>query len=306
MPSSAFELTAGEASLSLVPGCGGLIHALVLPTAVGPRNVIAGVDPSEWQDNPGYRGSVLFPFPNRLRDGRYRFAGREYQFLVNEQATGTALHGFLYRTPAEVLRGGGDDEAQTVTLVYACDATEPGYPFSARVSMTYTLCASGGLSVEMSVENRDSRAIPVGMGWHPYYTLGVRLDACRLELPPVERVLVDKRMLPTGERVSDTRFAGGGALQEVVLDDCFDLGSEPGRAAAVFTSRTAGFGLELWQETGPGALNFMQLYTPPDRQSLAVEPMSCGIDALNTGEGLRILEPGQSVSGTFGVRVIGC
>lgn len=301
--STPLVLEAGQSRLTLEPNFGGMINELTVPTPQGPRNVIAGIERSECATNPGYRGAVLFPFPNRLRGGLYHFGGQELAFAVNETALNNALHGFLHRTPAEVINQTASGDISSVTLVYAVDGTEPGYPFQAEVRMVYQLSATGALQVEMQVENQDSQPIPVGLGWHPYYTLGASIDDCSLQLPAVERVLVDERMLPTGERLVDERFNAPAGLAGVELDNCFVLGPEATEAAALFASEREGFGLQLWQQTGPRGLNFMQVYTSPDRQSLAVEPMSCGIDAFNTGEGLVVIKPGQSYSGVFGVRV---
>ncbi len=298
----ALELAAGEASLTLYPQYGGMINALVVPTPSGPRNVIAGVDPAELPANPAYRGAVLFPFPNRMRDGRYQFAGRDYQFAVNETATATALHGFLFRVPARVVDESRGEESHGATLEYQCDGAEAGYPFSARVAMTYDLAADGGLEVTMDVENTDSRPIPVGIGWHPYYTLGRPVDECVLQMPPSRRILIDERMLPTGETVAETHFAQPALLGDTAFDDCFEV--EPGRQQATLWSELDKFGLSFWQQAGEASMNFMQLYIPPDRQSIAVEPMSCGIDAFNTGAGLVVLAPGQGYRASFGVQPI--
>ncbi len=299
------ELRAGQACLTLEPAFGGMINGLVLPTPVGARDVIAAIARDECSVNPGFRGAVLFPFPNRLRDGRYQCGGRDYQFALNEPALNNALHGFLYRSEAQVEVGPQVQGASSVSLVYAFDGSDPGYPFKVRVQLDYVLYPAGELEVCMSVANQDAHAIPVGIGWHPYFSLGVDLDDCRLEFPMARRALVDERMLPTGQSEKDARFIGGAGLAGVELDNCFVFDGQNGRVSARFESEKSGFGLELWQQAGERGMNFMQVYTSPDRKSLAVEPMSCGIDAFNTGEGLVNLEPGQTFSGVFGVRVYG-
>ncbi|WP_339617015.1 aldose epimerase [uncultured Gilvimarinus sp.] len=300
----AIQLRAGQSSLTLYPALGGMINALEFATPQGVRNVVDGVAPGELPHNPGYRSAVLFPFPNRLRDGRYQFAGKRYQFAVNEAATQTALHGFLHRTEARVVEQEQTAEAHSITLSYACKA-EPGYPFAVDVELSYTLRADGALDVELTVTNRDAEPIPLGTGWHPYYTLGCDLAECHLQTPDMQRCAIDDRMLPTGDYVADQRFSAPTLLGDTALDNCFALdGSVEGEQCVRFFNKSAGFGLALWQRTGVHGMNFLQLYTPPERQSLAVEPMSCGIDALNTGEGLQVLEPGQQYQGAFGVRLI--
>ena len=55
---------------------------------------------------------------------------------------------------------------------------------------------------------------------------------------------------------------------------------------------------------------FAQVYSGdsvPDpaarRRGLAIEPMTCPANAFNSGDGLIILQPGETFSATWGVRV---
>src|SRR5258708_29154293 len=49
---------------------------------------------AEFRDRPTYFGTaVLFPFPGRIRGGRFRFGGSDYQLPINEPSTGNAIHG---------------------------------------------------------------------------------------------------------------------------------------------------------------------------------------------------------------------
>lgn len=292
----AVSLRAGEASLVVEPDYGGLVNSLIVPTPQGPREIIEGVSKQDLASNSGFRGSVLFPFPNRLRDGCYQFAGNSYRFAVNEPSTQTALHGFLYRIPAEV-----EKKDKSLLVAYRLPGDEPGYPFKVDVLLDYQLSAKGSLRVELTICNRDRAEVPVGFGWHPYFSLGQALDQCSLQMPAAQCTEIDERMLPTGRKVPDRRFVTATRLAGVHLDSCFEFPATEDGVSAQFTSEAAGFGLEFWQQ----GMNFMQIYTPPERQSLAIEPMSCGIDALNTGEGLIRLAPQQIFRSAYGVRVIG-
>ena len=51
---------------------------------------------------------VLFPFPNRLRDGRFTWEGRQYQLPLNDPAARNAIHGFACRRPWRVLDHNAD------------------------------------------------------------------------------------------------------------------------------------------------------------------------------------------------------
>ena len=297
-------LQAGDASLLLLPEYGGLVNGLMLATPVGPREVIAPVATAGLPDNPGYRGTVLFPFPNRLRDGCYCLNGTGYQFAVNEETTHTALHGVLYRHPAKVAASEQGENESRATLVWETESLDSAYPFHCRISMEYRLHAQDGLTVSVVIDNLDQQEIPVGFGWHPYFTLSGQVNDWQLLLPEVRRQLVDERMLPVGEPVTDTRFATPALIGATQFDECFELQAKDAEQAVTVYSPAAGFGLAVWQQAGPQGMNFVQLYTPPDRASLAIEPMSCGIDALNTGAGLVCLAPGESYRGTYGVRAV--
>lgn len=53
-------------------------------------------------------------------------------------------------------------------------------------------------------------------------------------------------------------------------------------------------------------LPWFQIFTPPTRDALAVEPMTCGPDAFNEGpthDGLMVLEPGDETTSRWGIRV---
>ncbi len=58
---------------------------------------------------------------------------------------------------------------------------------------------------------------------------------------------------------------------------------------------------KIWQEVGDGKYSFLQVYTPPTRDSIAFEPMTCAPDALNNKQGLIKLAPEKSVSIKWGV-----
>jgi aldose 1-epimerase len=53
---------------------------------------------------------------------------------------------------------------------------------------------------------------------------------------------------------------------------------------------------------------FLMVYTPDAipqtsrrRRSLAIEPMTCAPNAFRSGDGLIVLQPGQSTSATWGI-----
>lgn len=307
----AFELKTGDgkAELELVPAFGGLINGLWLTDQNGnSHNVIAGLPSLERIEvNEQFRGVVLYPYPNRLDGGCYTFGGQEYQFEINETGLNNQLHGLLFALEATV---SGSEEGLTeswVELRYAVDGSNPGYPFQADVRLRYTLNSETGLSVDYSVKNLHDSAVPVGLGWHPYLQIpGRSINDLTLQIPAVEHTPVDERMLPTGETKEYTEFQEAKVIGQTAFDDCYRLieRSSEGRARVVLSSPADGLGLEVWQDYGPEGCNFIQLCTPPDRQCIAIEPMSCGINAFNTGDGLLELQPGEEFHIQFGVKLV--
>src|SRR5580658_8234301 len=58
---------------------------------LGDWAVLDGFGAGDWAQ--GGRGQVLAPWPNRLGDGRYEFAGRTSQAALDEPERGNAIHG---------------------------------------------------------------------------------------------------------------------------------------------------------------------------------------------------------------------
>ena len=114
----------------------------------------------------GFRGKVLAPWPNRIRDGRYVFAGTEHRTAVSEPERGSALHGLVLWVNWRPLRRAVD----RVALGYVLHP-QPGYPFTLRLEVEYRL-EPDGLAVTLRATNVGSATAPFGAGFHPYLTVG--------------------------------------------------------------------------------------------------------------------------------------
>jgi aldose 1-epimerase len=289
-----FDISAGEHAATLVEVGGGLR-----------RYTYRGQDVTfSYPDDelpPRGCGAVLVPWPNRLRGGRYHFDGTDYQVPVTEVTTGNANHGLgRWMRWAPVAH-----EPSTVTL--ALDIVpQTGWPFELRVEVSYTLAADAGLTVTAVARNTGSRRAPFGAGFHPYVAVpDGGLGDVHLQLPATEHMVVDDARIPVGNRsVAGTKYdlRHGRRLGELRLDDGFTgLTAPSGRA--VTEVRTRGGGARLWFGE---AFRYTQVYTPDivagGRTGVAVEPMTCPADAFNSGEGLLVLEPGGSWTGSWGIQ----
>ncbi|MGZ4445352.1 MAG: aldose 1-epimerase family protein [Nocardioides sp.] len=264
---------------------------------------------AEDERSPGGRGQVLVPWPNRLRDGAYTFAGRDQQLTLTEPALHNASHG-LVRWVAWSLE---EHTAHSVSLTYRLMA-QTGYPWTLDLHLVYDLSADG-LTVTRTATNMSAEAAPYAAGAHPYLAVGDGIDHLELTLPAATRSLVDDRLLPVGrEPVEGTAydFRVARPLRGTGFNDAFtDLErDEDGLATTVLRDPRTGQGVALWVDR---AHPWLQVYSADDvpgnaRRSLAVEPMTAQADAFRSGEDLLVLAPagqdGDEHSASWGVRAL--
>jgi len=263
------------------------------------------------------KSRILLPFPNRLEDGTYHWQGEDFHFPIKEKERNVSVHGFkMHELPFSVLETETRDKSASITLLYRHEATHPAYPFPFSAKVKYELHDDEGFQITFTVENNHHTAIPIGLGWHPYFSLGVPADELEMQLPPCQQIVVNDRMLPTGDRLPYDAFAQSKKIGTTALDTGFALDNEhtqqsiklfgkqlhPSNHMASFLLKSEHHQLEIWQETGTHRFNFFQVFTPDHRQSVAIEPMTCNINAFHNQEGLLILEPDASFATRCGVR----
>ena len=98
------------ASAAVTPSYGFNLFDLRLPAAGEVRRVIVARDDfAPRPDKPGRNGiPILFPFPNRIRDGRYSFEGKDYELFI-DPGKDHAIHGFAIAAPWDVVDQGATD-----------------------------------------------------------------------------------------------------------------------------------------------------------------------------------------------------
>jgi aldose 1-epimerase len=253
---------------------------------------------------PKGAGQVLLPWPNRTKAGRWTFQGAEQQLEVTEETRGNAIHGLTRHLEWELL----EHAESSITLAVDVEA-QPGWPVPLRATVTYEL-APRELTVTHEIRNEGEQPIGVGVGTHPYFRIGdVPTDELTLTLPAsrVRPSLPDEQMPYAEEQdVEGTEydFRGGRLLAGVNLDTAFGglTAAEDGLHHVVLTHDDQ----ELLVWTGPD-FRWAQVFTPDDLvgrgRAVAIEPMTCPADALNTGTDLIELESATSWSGSWGIRV---
>ncbi len=273
---------------SVIPGHGGALHNLSLHQ--GQSQLIEFGSEQDILADMAYKNALLFPFPNRLGRGTYEFEGHTYHFPMNEKVFHNALHGFFYDQKMAIIEIVKEADVASMTLLYTYKGDLAYYPFACELQVKYTLTARAEFTIELTVTNTGSGNMPVGLGWHPYFKLPAWEEA-ELQLPPVKKVEIDELMLPTGAETNFEVFKEFAPIAGHTLDNCFRLVT-PGKRLASLRSKAGNLVLHL---DAPNAdTGFIQLFTPPTADRLAVEPVTANINAFQSGDGLRVVQPGQS------------
>lgn len=268
---------------------------------------------------------ILFPFPNRIRSGKFRANGRLFELPLNDSTKKNAIHGFVCRHPWRVLRAQAHSDAASVQAIFQLSENAPAevaalWPSDFRLIVTYRL-TDKALTIEALVENPTRTPLPFGLGYHPYFRLPgmaaepnavgpLRLQSC------ARRYWELVENLPTGSQipvVGERDLRQGRVIGTTVFDDIWtDLPNPPNQSAdpnglierAQLSSPT-GHSLGVWTSR---AFRELVLFTPPHRNTVAIEPYTCVTDAINLfhrgiDSGWMQLLPGQSWSGVVEFRL---
>ncbi|MGH3343584.1 MAG: aldose 1-epimerase family protein [Carbonactinosporaceae bacterium] len=289
----------------------GRYRAVVVEAGAGIRELCHGDRPlldgyARDEEPTGARGQLLLPWPNRIDRGRYAFRGEHRQLDITEPGRDTAIHGLTRWTGWTA----AEQRPDRVDMTHRLHA-HPGYPHVLDLRGEYALHPSHGLTVRVTATNVGAGAAPYGNGAHPYLTAGtVHVDDAVLTLPAAMWLDTDGRGIPAGAKpVQGTAYdlRTPHRLGDTAIDHAFtELVRGPdGRAWVRLENPDDGHAVSLWvDETYP----WLQVFTgdalpgPLRRSGLAVEPMSCPPNAFATGAHVVVLDPGQSATGTWGIR----
>jgi aldose 1-epimerase len=277
-------------------------------------------DPEFFGDGKPTRTGVpiLFPFPNRIRDGRFSWAGKAYQLPLNDPSGKHAIHGFPCRKPWRVIGQGADGQSAWVMGEFAGSQDAPEarglWPADYRLRVTYRLLASA-LRIEAEVINPDRVSLPFGLGYHPYFRVpflpGDAATNYWVESSAREMWELEADGVPTGKRMPPPPakdLTQGKCFTELTLDDLFTDLETPAATAADAPCWRAGLrqperNLEVQLLTS-ASFREQVLFTPPHRQAVALEPYTCATDAINLQQrgldaGLIVLDPGKTWKGVI-------
>ena len=235
----------------------------------------------------GFHSAKLSPFACRVRHGQYEFNGQLYQLEGKFQAAGHALHGLMYDCDFAVVQSGEDAQSAWVELAADYRQDDSGYPFAYRLNIVYRL-DSDGLTVTTRATNTGNRAMPLADGWHPYFTLGGKVDDWTMQLNSSERLDFDQDLVANGNILPDTRFQMALSMQGIALDNSFVL-ADFAKPACVLSGEK--LQLRIYPDS---SYPYLQIYIPATRDSIALENLSGAPDGFNNGLGLQVLQAGET------------
>jgi len=258
----------------------------------------------------GGQGDVLVPFPGRVTEGRYCFDGQALQLERNDKAGPNAIHGFVRTLPWNTLQ----PDSHRASFDIRLDAESygrRGYPFSLDIRVTYSLDLQG-LSCAFAVQNVGGQAAPVGVGFHPYFTVGTSLiDEAEVKIPGSGYLEFNERLAPTGTIVSaagtDWDYRDYRRIGNRRFNHCYVQFERDADGMATASLRHSGSGrvIDIVMDRSFSAV---VVYTgdaivDAPRRACAIEPMTCATDAFNHPEwGLKQLLPDETFSGRYRVR----
>jgi len=241
---------------------------------------------------------LLHPWANRLAGPRYKAAGHKVTLdpssrLLHLDDNGLPMHGVPWALLAWKV-----SDAKPDRIVAGLNWDKPEllavFPFPHRLEMAVTLRADG-LTVETTLAAGLDGPVPVSFGFHPYFGIpGVPRAQWRLTLPAMRRLASDERGVPSG--VEEPTGAFDSPLDGNAFDDGFVV---PGERAAF---SLVGADRRITVEFVAG-YRFMQVFAPKDKDYVAIEPMTAATNALTSGRGLRLVEPGERFRAAFAVTV---
>lgn len=247
------------------------------------------------KDDPkkGYPSAFMFPFANRVKDGRFVFNSQSYSLEINDLESNNAIHGLIAFEKFEIV----NQSENSVFLVYEYEGNKKGFPFQFKFGVEYVL-EKGCLTVRIGVKNTGHKAMPASFGWQPYFSFDdEQIGKMSLELPSRKMIHLDERKLPSGMVTSCEKEEI--SLRNTLLDNVYEVADKSGFSK--ISLKCENKVLKIEQEVSEQSLNYFVLYTPPNRTCISIGPQTSNTDALNNLQGLITLEAGKSRS--FEIRI---
>lgn len=226
---------------------------------------------------------ILFPFPNRIREGQFTWKGRGYQLPLNCPVGRNAIHGFTTGavwSPSVSLTA----EHATLTGRFEFSGNQPLWPASGTLIVDYRLFPNA-LEVNARVESA-SETLPFGLGYHPHFAVAPFGGDDAIVTLAADSIWELHDLLPTGVRKPpepSKDLRDGQQFGNVSFDDAFtDL--KPRHSANglgwIGGIKHPTLSRKLDYYVGPQFRDVV-VFTSPHRRDICLEPYTCMTDAIN-------------------------
>lgn len=253
------------------------------------KTIIEDLSPLTY--NNTYASSILFPFANRIKDGKYTYDGKEFQFQINETGNNNALHGLVFNKTFQIVKQEQTEHFASITLLYNEDKESVGFPYTYSIQLEYII-KKDSVDVNVLVKNTDTKAFPFTLGWHPYFSSSDLFNST-LNFESNKQLVFDERCITTG--IVDINNEPHFEIKDKKLDDCFILNSNQTQF------NTPDYKLLI---SASSKENFLQIYTPPKANTIAIEPTTGVSDSFNNNMGLQTLKPNEEYQVNWNLRLI--
>jgi aldose 1-epimerase len=279
--------------VAVLPAFGASLHAFNIIVGNQLFNIINNYESLEEATrllDTSYKSSKLSPFPCRIPDGKYKMGDKQFEF-ANKFIDGSAIHGLLFNKSFEVIDEFANEDMASLILKYDYKKDDSGYPFDYRCEIRYMLRPDNLLKVQTVVSNLDRTEIPIADGWHPYFRLGGSVNNWLLQFNAGVIVEFDDKLIPTGKLIAYDLFNEPRVMKDIVLDNCFvPMQKNDEAVCEIYNPENKLKVLFFTDDSYP----YLQIYTPDNRQSIAIENLSGAPDCFNNKMGLTMLQPHQS------------
>jgi aldose 1-epimerase len=255
-------------NLTFSPTLGGTITALTLGKDL--YQIMDNDSVKELQKNPLFRGRILFPFNDRIPGGKYTFQGKTYQLPINCNDEGSAIHGFMYNKEVTILE---KNHTKTSMFWRTGENNLPGYPFDISLKTDIKL-HNGGVTLSFTIKNEGGIPAPYALGWHSYF----KTDSLSVLTAAYSSYFeTDDFFLPIGNCIpakgSSYDYTTGAKFFNQTLDHTL---TAPPNGISILKNKD--YSIKIKQHN----FGYTQLFIPPDKKSIAIEPISSKPNSFNS------------------------
>jgi aldose 1-epimerase len=236
----------------------------------------------------------IHPWGNRLARWGYRAAGMRVSLKgvgLPTDTNGLPIHGNMFDAEFRVTRT--TETRVTAQFDYVQRDKLRAFPFPHVVTIDARVDGARGLTMTSEVRPTADKAVPISFCWHPYFRMPrAPRRMWELRWPACEHIEVDAHTIPNGVRTPQP--AERDLIGQRTFDDHYALGR-----TRTFSVATDDRTLTLHFDRN---YPFAQLFVPPRRQLVAIEPMTAEINALGH-DAAPIVRPGDRFRASFTIRI---